>query len=71
MSELDDQAQTRLAMAALFAGLVRALERRDVTSRKEVEDELQKIYRQLRENPTSSTGVLETIRWAGEMLGYP
>jgi hypothetical protein len=66
MPELDDQAQTRLATAALFAALVRSLERRDVIARSEVIAELQKLYAELRD--TSPTGVLETLTWAREML---
>jgi hypothetical protein len=68
MPELDDQAQTRLAMAALFAALVRALEKRDVISREEVDAELEKIWREMRDYSAQSIGVLETLRWAGELL---
>jgi hypothetical protein len=65
---LDDQAQTRLAMAALFVALVRALEKRDLTSRAEVSGELEKLYREVRDYPAQSLGVIETLRWADELL---
>jgi hypothetical protein len=71
MPELDDQAQTRLAMAALFAALVRALEKRGATPRKEVEAELDKIYHQLRSNPAGPIKSLETLKWANELLNSP
>jgi hypothetical protein len=67
--ELSDQAQTRLAMAALFAALVRALEKRDVTSRQEVSAELEKIYHDMRDNyGHSPIAALETIQWAESIL---
>ena len=71
MSLLDDQDQTRLAMAALFAALVKALEKRDLISRKEVEAEVGKIYQHVRDNPTQAKGALETLRWTSELLKMP
>jgi hypothetical protein len=62
MPELDDQAQTRLAIAALFAALVKALERRDLT------DGLEEVSRDIRNDRTSATGALETLQWTSEFL---
>jgi hypothetical protein len=68
MPAIDDQAQTRLATAALFAALVRALERRDVVSRPEVEAELDKLYHVIRDYPSDWTGALEALSWAATLL---
>jgi hypothetical protein len=67
MIDQADQAQTRLAMAALFAALVRALEMRASISRTEVELELGKIYGSLRDS-NSPTSVLETLDWARSLM---
>lgn len=55
-------------MAALFAVLVRALEKRGSISHPEVEAEIEKVYLGLRDNPTQSLPAMETLRWAGELL---
>jgi hypothetical protein len=69
MPELDDQAQTRLAMAALFSALVRALERRDVIARSDFTVELDKVYREIRDYPTNQIRTLETALL--QQLGSP
>ena len=68
MPELDDHAQTRLAIAALFAALVKALERRDVTAVSDFKDGLEEVSRDIRNNQTSATGALETLQWTSEFL---
>lgn len=68
MPAIDEQAQTRLATAALFAALVRALERREITSRSEVEAELHKLYHVIRDYPADWTGALEALDWASTLL---
>jgi len=68
MPELDDQAQTRLAIAALFAALVKALERRDVTAVSDFKDGLEEVSRDIRNNQPSATGALETLQWTSEFL---
>jgi hypothetical protein len=54
--ELDDQGQTRLAIAALFAALVKALERRDVTAVSVFKDRLEEASHEIRNSPTSAPG---------------
>jgi hypothetical protein len=68
MPELDDQAQTRLAIAALFAALVKALERRDVTAVSDFKDGIEEVSRDIRNNQMSGTGALETLQWTSEFL---
>jgi hypothetical protein len=68
MPELDDQAQTRLALAAAFAALVKALERRDPTTVSDFKDGLEEVSRDIRNNRTSATGALETLQWISEFL---
>jgi hypothetical protein len=68
MPELDDQAQTRLAIAALFAALVKALERRDLTAVSDFKDGLEEVSRDIRNDRTSATLALETLQWTSEFL---
>ena len=68
MPELDAQAQTRFAIAALFAALVKALERRDVTAVSDFKDGLEEVSRDIRNDRTSATDALETLQWTSEFL---
>jgi hypothetical protein len=68
MPELDGEAQTRLAIAGLFAALVRALDRRDVTAVSDFKDGLEEVSRDIRNNQTSATGALEMLQWTSDLL---
>jgi hypothetical protein len=68
MPELDDQTQTRLAIAALFAALVKALDRRDMTAVSDFKDGLEEVSRDIRNNQTSATSALETLQWTSEFF---
>jgi hypothetical protein len=57
-----------LATAALFAALVKALERRDLTAVSDFKDGLEEISRDIRNDRTSATDALETLQWTSEFL---
>eukprot|EP01037_Dinobryon_pediforme_P020170 gene20170-20724_t len=59
--QLDDQAQTLLAMAALFASLVKGIEKQGLCASSAVLSEIEAIYRQLRESPTEPIRAMETL----------
>jgi hypothetical protein len=65
---LADQAQTRLAVAALFVALVRALRGLDESVPSKVEAELERLFYRLRDYPADTAGATETLRWASELL---
>ena len=67
MPELDDHAETRLAIAALFAALVRAIERGEEIARSDFTDELEKVIRGI---PASANGTLDTLRGTSELLKH-
>jgi DNA-binding IclR family transcriptional regulator len=68
MPELDDQAQTRLAIAALFAALVKALDRGNAFACSDFKDGLEEVSRDIRNNQTNATGALETLQRTSEFL---
>jgi hypothetical protein len=68
MAELDDQAQTRLTTAALFAALVKALEKRDVLARSDFANELDKVCREIANYPANAPITFETLNWTSELL---
>lgn len=68
MPPLNDQDQTRLALASLAAGIVRTLEKRWPGVQKEVESEIQVIYQNLRESGDGNLQTLEALRWFSESL---
>jgi hypothetical protein len=60
-----------LAIAALVAALVKALERRGVTDsdfKSDFKDALDEVSREIRNNRTSATVPLETLQWTSELL---
>jgi hypothetical protein len=64
-SDLD---QTRLALAALAACIVRALGEDGPDVLTNFEKYMEKIYGQLREGPASNVGAIETLIWTKEFL---
>ncbi|MEM7489289.1 MAG: hypothetical protein AAF390_09225 [Pseudomonadota bacterium] len=67
-SQLDDQAQTRLALAALNAALVRTLHESGAISAQDYLGNLERIYGLVRDRETSSVELLETLNWTREIL---
>ena len=68
---LDDQAQTRLAVASLFVALARTLGEHDQTFLPKLEKNLEHVYRQLEDLESEPIGALETLRWAHELIRPP
>jgi hypothetical protein len=67
-TQLDDQAQTRLAVAALFVALVRTLGEQDQSVPARFDENLERLYRDMEDYPSNPVGALETLRWTHEML---
>ena len=65
---LDDQAQTRLGMAALFVALVRSLDGQEGAVLPKVEAELEQLYYTIRNYPADWRGALEMLRWTSDLL---
>lgn len=63
-----DPDQTRLAMAALAASIVLALDERSPGVRQAVEGHMEKAYLFLRDAPKPHPGAMETLRWTKEFL---
>ena len=70
-NQLDDQAETRLAMAALFVALVRALRGLDESVPSRAASELERLYHKMRDYPAAPTGAIEALKWANELLREP
>jgi len=64
----DDQAQTRLALAALTACIAQTLGEQDTTFVPRLRANLEKTYYHLRDSGTDALGTLETIRNVEELL---
>lgn len=67
-SPLDDQAQTRMALAALNAALVRTLHESGVVSARDYVQNLERIYNEARHWESAPVGLLETLSWTREIL---
>jgi hypothetical protein len=68
MSHLSDQAQTRLALAALAAAFAKTLDESDESFALRFGDNLRELYATMHEAESPSTGVLETLKWTQELL---
>jgi hypothetical protein len=68
MSHLSDQAQTRLALAALAAAFAKTLDESDESFALRFGDNLRELYATMREAESPSTDVLETLKWTQELL---
>ena len=66
--KLDDQAQTRLALAALFAALARTLGEQDKSFPSRFDRHVQKFYREMEDYQSGPIGALETLRWTHELV---
>ncbi len=61
-TQLSDQAQTRLALASLFAALVQTLGERDEAFVPKFEERLEHLYREMDDYESNPIGALETLR---------
>jgi hypothetical protein len=64
---LDDEAQTRLGVAALAAAFARTLGEQDDTFLQRFDKQLEGVYREL-EDGSEPIGAMELLRWTHEML---
>jgi len=60
--------QTRLAVAALAACFIKALSEGDRALAARFEENLEKVYKDIRGNELSHLGALETLNWTREFL---
>lgn len=65
---LDDEAQTRLGIAALAAAFAQTLGEQDDTFVRRLDEQLERIYRAMEDHPGSPIGALEMLTWTHEML---
>jgi hypothetical protein len=65
---LDDQAQTRLAVAALAAAFAETLREQDGSFPSRFASNLETLYREMSDYPSEPTGALETLRWTRDLL---
>ncbi len=65
---LDDHAQTRLALAALFAALVQTLRERDEYLAERFDEHIERLYRTMEDYESDPIKTLETLRWTHELL---
>lgn len=68
MPELDDQAQTRLALAALVVAVAQTLGEHDKFFPSRLDANLERVYRLMEDYPGDHMKALETVRWAHELL---
>jgi len=70
-TRLDDLAQTKLGLAALFVALAETLAGHDETFLPRLDENLEKIYRKMEDYPAQPIGAMEVLRWAHELLEVP
>ncbi len=68
MAQLNDQAQTRLALAAITAALVQTLSERDKSFASLFVKKLERLYRNMEDYDTHPIGAMEALRWAKELI---
>ncbi|KKK79218.1 hypothetical protein LCGC14_2835720 [marine sediment metagenome] len=67
-NSLDDQAQTRLALASLFVALVQTLGEQDKSFPSRFEKNVERIYREMEDYESEPIQTMETLRWAHELI---
>jgi hypothetical protein len=67
-TQLDDQAQTRLAVAALFVALVRILGEQNKSAPSTAAAVVEEYYRKISDWENAPAKTLETLRWVDELL---
>ena len=65
---LDDQAQTRLAVAALFAALAQTLREQDESFPSRFEENVDRIYHQMKNYESVPIQAMEALRWTNELV---
>lgn len=68
MPALSDQAQTRLALASLFAALVKTLGTQDADAPHRFVRAVERMYRDMEDIESQPIGAMETLRWAKELI---
>ncbi len=68
MTEPNPIDQTRLAIAALTACIVRALGQQDEAFQARFKENLSKVYDNIRDMELSHIGSMETLTWTKEFL---
>ena len=65
---LDDQAQTRLAVASLFVALAQTLGEHDESFPSRFDKNIERIYDAMREYESAPVQTIESLRWAHELI---
>ena len=65
---LDDQAQTRLALASLFVALAQTLGGQDKSFPSRFDKNVERIYHAMRDYESEPIQVIETLRWTHELI---
>jgi hypothetical protein len=65
---LNDQDQTRLALAGLFVALARTLGGQDESFPSRFDANIERVYREMEDYPLEPLGAMETLRTAHELL---
>ena len=65
---LDDEAQTRLGIAALAVAFAQTLGEQDDTFVRRLDAQLERVYREMEDYPSEPIRALELLRWTHEML---
>ena len=65
---LDDEAQTRLGIAALAVAFAQTLGEQDDTFVRRLDAQLERVYREMEDYPSEPIGALELLRWTHELL---
>ncbi len=65
---LDDQAQTRLALASLFVALAQTLGEQDKSFPSRFDKNIERIYDAMREYESVPVQTIESLRWAHELI---
>jgi hypothetical protein len=60
--------QTRTVLAALFASLVKALDEPHPSVSKAFQENLDRLYRDERDNGRAQIPLLETLKWTGDLI---
>lgn len=68
MPKLEEKGETRLAVAALAAAIVRGAEDALPGLSRRVVQELESLHHELRYSPICSATTIETLRWTCELI---
>jgi hypothetical protein len=68
MSNFTPVDETKMAIAALTACLVKTIGQQDESFEARFKENLSRIYKEIRENGPSHNGVLEPLSWTADYL---